>query len=389
MSASARKRCDCSTSRPPARATSWSCRWSATSGARAGCRGCIPPSTRPTRTAERGDVAARRSARRACRDAAADVARPFASVMPGLHVPEAGSHRVVWWDPRRPRAPRLDRPLAEQDPRSRHRRPRRGRTRGVAGVARPPRGDDRAGCGGITPGAGGHRVGAGRRRGRGIGPRSRWWSAGVTSHRRVRAAPLRDADPRARLAVVGLDATGARRSPTTPPSTRGCSAPPSTSATPPSRWLRAALAHPLLRRAAAAALEGRVRREVPGGAALADGTLLESVVDLAFQEAGAWTVVDFKTDAELAPRLEVYRRQVALYVQGGGAGDGPPRAGRPPQGVRPPGVTPCRGGRRRSRDYLWFAAARPSCTDETYRSKRRASRGARKSVRSPRAPCRS
>ena len=48
---------------------------------------------------------------------------------------------------------------------------------------------------------------------------------------------------------------------------------------------------------------------------LPDGTLIEGVVDLAFEEGGAWTVVDYKTDREIAASGEDrYRRQVALYV---------------------------------------------------------------------------
>ena len=48
---------------------------------------------------------------------------------------------------------------------------------------------------------------------------------------------------------------------------------------------------------------------------LADGSLIEGVVDLAFEEKGAWTVVDYKTDRELAASGEDrYRRQVALYA---------------------------------------------------------------------------
>jgi ATP-dependent exoDNAse (exonuclease V) beta subunit len=38
------------------------------------------------------------------------------------------------------------------------------------------------------------------------------------------------------------------------------------------------------------------------------------VLDLAFEEAGGWTVVDFKTDAEIAGELARYRRQVGLYA---------------------------------------------------------------------------
>jgi ATP-dependent exoDNAse (exonuclease V) beta subunit len=52
---------------------------------------------------------------------------------------------------------------------------------------------------------------------------------------------------------------------------------------------------------------------------LDDGTLVEGFADVAFLEtepAPAWTVVDFKTDAEIAGRLEDYRRQVAIYARG-------------------------------------------------------------------------
>jgi ATP-dependent exoDNAse (exonuclease V) beta subunit len=71
-----------------------------------------------------------------------------------------------------------------------------------------------------------------------------------------------------------------------------------------------------MRRAATAAREGRCRREAPLVALLSDKTILESVVDLAFLEDGVWQVVDFKSDADLAPLLEGYRRQVALYAAG-------------------------------------------------------------------------
>lgn len=78
-----------------------------------------------------------------------------------------------------------------------------------------------------------------------------------------------------------------------------------------------ALSHPLMRRAAAASLAGRCRRESPIAMQLEDKTLVEGIVDLAFFDdagAGAWTVVDFKTDFEIAGRLDEYREQVALYA---------------------------------------------------------------------------
>ena len=64
----------------------------------------------------------------------------------------------------------------------------------------------------------------------------------------------------------------------------------------------AALAHPIMRRAADAALKGDIRRETPVLLRGADGTIIEGVVDLAFRketaEFAGWTVVDFKTDRE-------------------------------------------------------------------------------------------
>ena len=76
----------------------------------------------------------------------------------------------------------------------------------------------------------------------------------------------------------------------------------------------AALAHPLFERVRAAMARGECRREVPVTCRETDGTIVEGVVDLAFREDGAWTVVDFKTDKELETALDVYRRQVGLYA---------------------------------------------------------------------------
>ena len=76
-----------------------------------------------------------------------------------------------------------------------------------------------------------------------------------------------------------------------------------------------AFGHELLARARVAAARGGCRRETPVTLMLADGTLVEGVVDLAFEEGGAWTVVDYKTDREIAAAGEEhYRRQVALYA---------------------------------------------------------------------------
>lgn len=77
----------------------------------------------------------------------------------------------------------------------------------------------------------------------------------------------------------------------------------------------AALAHPLMERARFAASRGQCRRETPVTLREADGSLVEGVVDLAFLDDGTWTVVDFKTDRELASALSAYQRQVDIYAE--------------------------------------------------------------------------
>jgi len=47
---------------------------------------------------------------------------------------------------------------------------------------------------------------------------------------------------------------------------------------------------------------------------LEDGSLAEGVVDLAFREDGEWTVVDFKTDRDLAVHRASYQAQVRIYA---------------------------------------------------------------------------
>jgi ATP-dependent exoDNAse (exonuclease V) beta subunit len=78
-----------------------------------------------------------------------------------------------------------------------------------------------------------------------------------------------------------------------------------------------ALRHPLMKRAAAAEKKGQCRREVPIALKLDDGTIVEGLVDLAFQEEtpnGPWVVIDYKTDFQVKGRLEEYQKQVAFYA---------------------------------------------------------------------------
>jgi ATP-dependent exoDNAse (exonuclease V) beta subunit len=87
----------------------------------------------------------------------------------------------------------------------------------------------------------------------------------------------------------------------------------------------AALAHPVLRSAAAAE---QLRRETPVLARLPDDRIVEGVVDLAYREANVgWTVVDFKTDVELGDRREAYAHQVRIYAEAIERASGEPARG--------------------------------------------------------------
>ncbi len=76
-----------------------------------------------------------------------------------------------------------------------------------------------------------------------------------------------------------------------------------------------ALAHAALDAARAAMARGACRRETPIQFVDEDGTVVEGVVDLAYEEEGGWVVIDFKTDAEPGT-IPAYRNQLALYVRG-------------------------------------------------------------------------
>jgi ATP-dependent exoDNAse (exonuclease V) beta subunit len=75
-----------------------------------------------------------------------------------------------------------------------------------------------------------------------------------------------------------------------------------------------ALAHPVFDLVRRAAQRGRCRREVPITWRDTDGMLIEGVVDLAFEQAQGWTVIDFKTDEEFRGNELAYRRQVGMYA---------------------------------------------------------------------------
>jgi ATP-dependent exoDNAse (exonuclease V) beta subunit len=90
--------------------------------------------------------------------------------------------------------------------------------------------------------------------------------------------------------------------------------------------VEAALAHPLLRQAAALGIEA-VRREASVCNPLGDGTLFEGTVDLAFDTGAEWVVVEIKTDEEAGLHRAQYEAQTEAYVDAISAATGKPARG--------------------------------------------------------------
>ncbi len=248
-------------------------------------------------------------------------------VAPGLHRPELGRHRVVWWDPqvlrlnveesvglRQQRLLEADEAgaVAEGGVRDHAEwQAERARVRAAAvvptmAVATATAWAASAAASGVTlEEAGVERVGD-------AGARPHGTRFGTLVHAVLAAADLdSDAATIARLAALQARLLGASEG------ERDAAADAAVRA----------LASPLLRRAAAAAGVGGCRREVPIALRLDDATLVEGVADLAFCEDGHWTVVDFKTDVELGSRLAEYRLQLALYARAIAAATGTPASG--------------------------------------------------------------
>jgi ATP-dependent exoDNAse (exonuclease V) beta subunit len=78
--------------------------------------------------------------------------------------------------------------------------------------------------------------------------------------------------------------------------------------------VRAVLSHELLAAARRADERGALFRETPT-TIVTDGQLLEGNVDLAFETAEGFTVIDFKTDRAEGELQAAYRRQVQLYAE--------------------------------------------------------------------------
>jgi hypothetical protein len=75
------------------------------------------------------------------------------------------------------------------------------------------------------------------------------------------------------------------------------------------------LRDPLFDRVRRAEREGRCDRELPIIWKAPDGTLIEGIIDLVFEDSTGLTIVDFKTDRELSQDLERYKRQLTVYCR--------------------------------------------------------------------------
>jgi ATP-dependent exoDNAse (exonuclease V) beta subunit len=262
-------------------------------------------------------------------------ARPkLGSVVPGLHTAKAGNE-VVWWDPA---VLELDREeavglrqfrlleadaegvVAEEgrEAHARWRATRAAQRRAGSAPALRPRPTtalaEEAAATGAASLAGGSAatvevvdLAAARR-----GPRPSGSRFGALVHAALAAADLRA--PEAARATVEAQAR-----------LLGSSAAEIAAA---ADAVEAALAHPLLRRAAESS---ELRRETPVLLRLESGELMEGTIDLAFRETEAggpvWTILDFKTDQELERRREVYETQVRLYCRALTAATGEPARG--------------------------------------------------------------
>ena len=229
------------------------------------------------------------------------------SVQPGLHVPQQGPHGVVWWDPR---ALKLTAPasLGLRQEEILTGEPGQGESPSMTAYRAWAEAREQMNGAGqarefdiftATEAAESpkdfavevllHSVE--RKAGRPAGPRF-----GTLVHTILRDAPL-DADDKA---LAGLAEVHGRLLGATAEEIEHAAGAAS-----------AALRHDLLDRARQAKL---CHRELPVLLKLEGNRVLEGVIDLAFEEEGRWRLVDFKTDADIAPNRERYERQLRWYA---------------------------------------------------------------------------
>jgi ATP-dependent helicase/nuclease subunit A len=234
----------------------------------------------------------------------------FDSVMPGLHTPQAGAHRVVWWDPR---VLELDRELGGG---FRQRQVLQADETGAAATAsiaaHQAWQERRAGAlvRGIVPTREVRSITAAAKGGVNAG----WDPVAIVDTGIVRAGRPRGKRfgilVHAVMAGIELDAGGDAIRALVHAHGRVVGAPPEELEAAVTA-VAAALAHPLITRAREAP---SLRREVPVVLHTSEG-MLEGIIDLAFGDATKWTVIDFKTDAELDGLQQQYEMQVRLYAQ--------------------------------------------------------------------------
>ena len=251
------------------------------------------------------------------------------SVSPGLHRPQKGDHQIVWWDPRllilnveEKMGLRQDKLLQADEKKlvsdrgvKLHEEWNAKRAAMLASGTTPRMNVATATELALAAPASGPALAEAiaieetfRDRGRPHGKRF-----GTLVHLTMLRAPF-DADAReiGKIAASGAKMIGASDDETAA----------ATSA------VAAALKSPLMRRAKAA---DTVMRECPLIIRLEDGTAVEGIADLAFAESTSegvvWTVVDFKTDIEVAPRLDEYRAQIRFYVRAVRESTGRPASG--------------------------------------------------------------
>jgi ATP-dependent exoDNAse (exonuclease V) beta subunit len=226
------------------------------------------------------------------------------AVPPATHTPQAGTHEVVWWDPRALELEReVENWLRERDfllvedgaaeaNAQGHQRWQERRREALDRGARPSLRVETATARSLLAPAG-EPVGLASVELRNF-TRPRGKRFGALVHAVLAEVDLR-AGPEA---IARVARAQARLVGATPGETEAAV-----------RAVGTALTHPLLRRAASAS---ECRREEPIVHRLEDGTLLEGVVDLAYRDSEGWTVVDFKTDA-LPDSQSQYVAQLRLY----------------------------------------------------------------------------
>ncbi len=245
------------------------------------------------------------------------------SVSPGLHVPRAGEHQVVWWDPsvleltvQPASGSRLTSLLTKdvdgtraREGMQRHEAWQEQRTKVREVSSRP--------SWSVVTAGGSHSISPSLTTDQTTDAGKTWSKLPDLIIESVQDITKRPFGPRfgtlvhAVLSIVPLDADPPAVEATTSVQGRilGANTDEVTAA---AKAVLGALAHPRLKAAARAGK--KCRREVPVTAQLGRGVVVEGVVDLAYEENDSWIVVDYKTDVELRGRIEAYQTQVQLYA---------------------------------------------------------------------------